>query len=142
MNLPNLITIGRIILAVLLAPLLFVDRFDIRLVAFIVFLIAAFSRLFAQYPQLNATYDDDAQVITRHGSVHMGMATQTPNGLMVAVIRDAQNRDLWTLAAEIARLAEAARAARAALTQPAGQVRCPCSAPPSPAPAVPRPARR
>ena len=39
---------------------------------------------------LNATYDDDANVITRHGALHMGMATQTPNGLMVAVIRDAQ----------------------------------------------------
>lgn len=45
MNLPNLITIGRIVLAVLLAPLLFVDRFDIRMVAFVVFLIAAFSDL-------------------------------------------------------------------------------------------------
>ena len=84
------------------------------------FLIAAFSRLFAQYPQLNATYDDDAQVITRHGSVHMGMATQTPNGLMVAVIRDAQNRDLWTLAAEIARLAEAARTGKAAREELSG----------------------
>lgn len=45
MNLPNLITLGRIVLAVLLVPLLFVDRFDIRLVAFVVFLIAAFSDL-------------------------------------------------------------------------------------------------
>jgi 2-oxoisovalerate dehydrogenase E2 component (dihydrolipoyl transacylase) len=77
------------------------------------FLITAFARLFAKYPQLNATYDDDAQVITRHGSVHMGMATQTPNGLMVAVIRDAQNRDLWTLATEVSRLAEAARTGKA-----------------------------
>jgi 2-oxoisovalerate dehydrogenase E2 component (dihydrolipoyl transacylase) len=77
------------------------------------FLITAFARLFAKYPQLNATYDDDAQVITRHGSVHMGMATQTPNGLMVAVIRDAQNRDLWNLATEVSRLAEAARTGKA-----------------------------
>jgi len=77
------------------------------------FLITAFARKFADYPQLNATYDDDAQVITRHGSVHMGMATQTPNGLMVAVIRDAQNRDVWNLATEIARLADAARTGKA-----------------------------
>ena len=77
------------------------------------FLITAFSRMFANYPQINATYDDDAQVITRHGSVHMGMATQTPNGLMVAVIRDAQNRDLWNLATEVGRLAEAARTGKA-----------------------------
>jgi 2-oxoisovalerate dehydrogenase E2 component (dihydrolipoyl transacylase) len=77
------------------------------------FLITAFSRMLAQYPQINATYDDDAQIITRHGAVHMGMATQTPNGLMVAVIRDAQNRDLWNLATEVARLAEAARTGKA-----------------------------
>jgi 2-oxoisovalerate dehydrogenase E2 component (dihydrolipoyl transacylase) len=77
------------------------------------FLITAFARQFADYPQLNATYDDEAQVITRHGPVHMGMATQTPNGLMVAVIRDAQNRDLWNLATEVSRLAEAARTGKA-----------------------------
>ena len=84
------------------------------------FLITAFSRLFADYPQLNATYDDDAQVITRHGSVHMGMATQTPNGLMVAVIRDAQNRDLWNLATEVSRLAEAARSGKASREELSG----------------------
>ncbi len=84
------------------------------------FLITAFSRLFADYPQINATYDDDAQVITRHGSVHMGMATQTPNGLMVAVIRDAQNRDLWNLATEVSRLAEAARSGKASREELSG----------------------
>jgi 2-oxoisovalerate dehydrogenase E2 component (dihydrolipoyl transacylase) len=84
------------------------------------FLVTAFSRLFADYPQLNATYDDDAQVITRHGSVHMGMATQTPNGLMVAVIRDAQNRDLWNLATEVSRLAEAARSGKASREELSG----------------------
>jgi 2-oxoisovalerate dehydrogenase E2 component (dihydrolipoyl transacylase) len=84
------------------------------------FLITAFSRMLAQYPQINATYDDDAQVITRHGAVHMGMATQTPNGLMVAVIRDAQNRDLWNLAAEVARLAEAARTGKASRKELSG----------------------
>lgn len=84
------------------------------------FLITAFSRLFAQYPQINATYDDDAQVITRHGSVHMGMATQTPNGLMVAVIRDAQNRDLWNIATEVSRLAEAARSGKASREELSG----------------------
>lgn len=84
------------------------------------FLITAFSRMLGQYPQINATYDDDAQVITRHGPVHMGMATQTPNGLMVAVIRDAQNRDLWNLAAEVARLAEAARTGKASREELSG----------------------
>jgi len=58
---------------------------------------------------LNAHYDDEAGVVTRHGSVHLGMAAQTPAGLMVPVIRDAQDRNLWQLASEIGRLAQAAR---------------------------------
>ena len=58
---------------------------------------------------INARYDDDANVVTRHGAVHLGMATQTDNGLMVPVIRDAQAKNLWQLAGEITRLANAAR---------------------------------
>jgi 2-oxoisovalerate dehydrogenase E2 component (dihydrolipoyl transacylase) len=77
------------------------------------FLITAMSRALADFPMLNATFDDDAMVITRHGSVHMGMATQTPNGLMVATIRDAQAKSVWQLASEIARLSEAARTGKA-----------------------------
>jgi 2-oxoisovalerate dehydrogenase E2 component (dihydrolipoyl transacylase) len=63
---------------------------------------------------LNATYDDDANVITRHGAVDMGIATQTPNGLMVPVIRNSQGMSVWQLATEILRLAEAARTGKAA----------------------------
>lgn len=77
------------------------------------FLITAMARALPEWPMLNATYDDDANVITRHGALHLGMATQTPNGLMVAVIRDAQNRSVWDLAREIGRLAEAARSGKA-----------------------------
>jgi 2-oxoisovalerate dehydrogenase E2 component (dihydrolipoyl transacylase) len=77
------------------------------------FLIAAMARTLADYPQINATYDDEAQVITRSGAVHMGMATQTPNGLMVPVIRNAERRGLWEIAAEILRLSEAARTGKA-----------------------------
>lgn len=73
------------------------------------FLITALAKALADYPQINATYDDEAGVLTRHGAVHVGLATQTPNGLMVPVIRDAQARDLWALAAEIVRLSSAAR---------------------------------
>lgn len=72
-------------------------------------LIVAICRALPEFPMLNARYDDEAGVVTRHGSVHLGMATQTPGGLMVPVIRDAQGRNLWQLAAEIARLAQAAR---------------------------------
>ena len=72
-------------------------------------LIAAICRTLPDYPMLNARYDDDANVVTRHGAVHMGMATQTDGGLMVPVIRNAQDKNLWQLAREITRLAEAAR---------------------------------
>ncbi|MGE3396128.1 MAG: dihydrolipoamide acetyltransferase family protein [Sphingomonas sp.] len=96
------------------------DRGDNPKLTMLPFLITALGRTLADYPQINATYDDDAQVVTRHGAIHMGMATQTPNGLMVAVIRDAQNRGLWGLAAEIARLADAARTGKAAREELSG----------------------
>ncbi len=65
------------------------------------------------FPQVNARFDDDAGIVTRHGAVHIGIATQTDGGLMVPVLRHAEARDLWSTAAEITRLAEAARAAKA-----------------------------
>ena len=77
------------------------------------FLITALSRGLAEWPMLNATFDDEAMVVTRHGSVQMGVATQTQNGLMVATIRDAQLRSVWDLAAEIVRLSDAARTGKA-----------------------------
>jgi len=77
------------------------------------FLITALCRGLAEWPTLNATFDDEAMVITRHGSVQMGVATQTPNGLMVATIRDAQTRSVWQLASEILRLSDAARSGKA-----------------------------
>ena len=77
------------------------------------FLITAMAKALPEWPMLNATYDDDANVITRHGALNLGMATQTDNGLMVAVIRDAQNKNVWQLAAEILRLADAARSGKA-----------------------------
>src|SRR3954470_2045507 len=84
------------------------------------FLITAMGKALPDWPMLNATYDDEANVITRHGAVHLGMATQTPNGLMVPVIRDAQNRSVWYLAREITRLAEAARSGKAAREELSG----------------------
>jgi 2-oxoisovalerate dehydrogenase E2 component (dihydrolipoyl transacylase) len=84
------------------------------------FLITAMCRVLPDYPQINARYDDDAQVITRSGAVHMGMATQTPNGLMVPVIRNAESRSVWELASEILRLAEGARTGKAAREELSG----------------------
>lgn len=72
-------------------------------------LISAICRTLPDFPMLNARYDDEAGVVQRFGAVHLGMATQTDGGLMVPVIREAQDRNLWQLASEIVRLAEAAR---------------------------------
>ena len=77
------------------------------------FLITALARTFPDFPMINATYDDEANVVTRHGSVHMGMAAQTPNGLMVPVVRNAERLSTWQLAAEIARLSDAAKTGKA-----------------------------
>lgn len=76
-------------------------------------LIVAICKALPDYPMINARYDDEAGVVTRHGSVHLGMATQTDAGLMVPVIRDAQDRNIWQLATEIVRLADAARSGKA-----------------------------
>ncbi len=72
-------------------------------------LITAICRALPDFPMINARYDDEAGVVHRSGAVHLGMATQTPAGLMVPVIRNAQDKNLWQLASEIVRLAEAAR---------------------------------
>ncbi|WP_395009412.1 dihydrolipoamide acetyltransferase family protein [Undibacterium sp.] len=65
------------------------------------------------YPQINARYDDEAGVVTQFGAVHLGIAAQTPAGLMVPVVRHAEARDLWANANEMGRLAEAARTGKA-----------------------------
>ncbi|HET9398401.1 MAG TPA: dihydrolipoamide acetyltransferase family protein [Sphingomicrobium sp.] len=77
------------------------------------FLITAMAKAVADWPMINATYDDDANVVTRHGAVHMGVATQTDGGLMVPVIRNAQAMSVWQLANEVLRLSEAARTGKA-----------------------------
>jgi 2-oxoisovalerate dehydrogenase E2 component (dihydrolipoyl transacylase) len=77
------------------------------------FLARAMVRAVAEQPQINALYDDEAGVVHRHGGVHIGVAAQTPSGLVVPVLRHAEARDLWDCAAEIGRLAEAARSGTA-----------------------------
>ena len=76
-------------------------------------LITAICKTLPEFPMINARYDDEAGVVTRYGSVNMGMAAQTDAGLMVPVIKDAQAKNLWQLANEIARLADAARSGSA-----------------------------
>ncbi|QLC26536.1 2-oxo acid dehydrogenase subunit E2 [Parasphingopyxis algicola] len=77
------------------------------------FIVAAICKTVPDFPMINATYDDEGGKVTRHGAVHLGMATQTDTGLIVPVIRDAQDKNVWQLAQEIARLSEAARTGKA-----------------------------
>jgi 2-oxoisovalerate dehydrogenase E2 component (dihydrolipoyl transacylase) len=76
-------------------------------------MIVAICKTIPQFPMINARFDDEAGVVTRYGAIHLGMATQTDAGLMVPVIRDAQAKNIWQLASEITRLAEAARSGKA-----------------------------
>ena len=72
-------------------------------------IIAAICKSLPDFPMLNATFDDEAGVVTRHGAVHLGMATQTDQGLMVPVLKNAQDMNIWQLASEISRLSASAR---------------------------------
>lgn len=77
------------------------------------FLMRAIVRAVADQPNINATFDDDKGILTRHGAVHIGIAAQTPAGLVVPVVKNAEARGIWDCAAEIGRLADAARAGTA-----------------------------
>jgi 2-oxoisovalerate dehydrogenase E2 component (dihydrolipoyl transacylase) len=89
------------------------DRGERPKLTLLPFLITAMGKAIADWPMLNATFDDDAMQLTRHGAMHLGMATQTPGGLMVPVIRNAQAMSVWRIASEVLRLAEAARSGKA-----------------------------
>ena len=77
------------------------------------FLMRALVKAISEQPEVNATFDDDAGIITRYSAVHIGIATQTPAGLTVPVVRHAEARGIWDCAAEMNRLAEAARSGTA-----------------------------
>ncbi len=76
------------------------------------FLIRALIKAVTAHPGVNAHFNDAEGVVRRFNAVHVGIATQTERGLLVPVIRNAQTKDIWKLAAEIARLSEAARAGK------------------------------
>jgi len=84
------------------------------------FLVRALVVALRDFPQINARYDDEAQVITRLGAVHVGIATQADIGLMVPVVRHAEARSLWDSAQEISRLATAARNGKASRDELSG----------------------
>jgi 2-oxoisovalerate dehydrogenase E2 component (dihydrolipoyl transacylase) len=74
--------------------------------------VMALTRVLESFPQCNVLYDAARGVLVRHRSVHVGIATQTPDGLKVPVVRNAQSLGLWAIAAEIRRLAERARSGK------------------------------
>ncbi|HEY8950186.1 MAG TPA: dihydrolipoamide acetyltransferase family protein [Rhizomicrobium sp.] len=73
------------------------------------FIMRALVKVLPQYPQINARFDDDAGVVHRYHAVHIGIATQTANGLIVPVVKHAEARDVWDSALEVARVSTAAR---------------------------------
>ena len=84
------------------------------------FIASALIRVLREFPQCNALYDSERNVIIRHRSVHLGVATQTPDGLKVPVVHDAQALSLSDLAAEIRRVTEAARTNKASRDELSG----------------------
>ncbi len=82
------------------------DRVKLTLLPF---LMRAMVKAIAEQPQVNALFDDEAGIVRQYGGVHIGIAAQTPTGLMVPVVRHAEARDLWECGAEVSRLAEAAK---------------------------------
>lgn len=73
------------------------------------FLMRALVKVLPEFPQINVRYDDEAGVVHRFKPVHIGIATQTANGLIVPVVKHAEAMDLWQAAAEVARVSSAAR---------------------------------
>jgi len=84
------------------------------------FFMRAVVRLVPEFPNINAHYDAKAELLKRFSAVHVGIATQTPNGLMVPVVRHAETRDLWDLAGELARVTAQARDGSASRDQLSG----------------------
>jgi 2-oxoisovalerate dehydrogenase E2 component (dihydrolipoyl transacylase) len=84
------------------------------------FIATALVRALADFPQCNARFDAERGVVQRFRSVHLGIATQTPDGLKVPVVHDAEGLDLWRLAEQIATMAEAAREGKASRSDLSG----------------------
>jgi len=76
------------------------------------FIIKALIKTFKEFPQFNAVLDEKAGAIIHKRDCHVGIAASTPSGLMVPVIKDAEKKDVWTLASDIHRLADKARAGK------------------------------
>ena len=79
------------------------------------FIMLALSKIMPDHPECNAHYDDQSGVVSRHDAVHIGIATQTERGLYVPVVKHTEAMDAWQAAAELQRVAGAARGGTASL---------------------------
>ena len=79
------------------------------------FIMLALSKIMPDHPECNAHYDDQGEVVSRHDAVHIGIATQTERGLYVPVVKHVEAMDAWQAAAELQRVAGAARGGTASL---------------------------
>jgi 2-oxoisovalerate dehydrogenase E2 component (dihydrolipoyl transacylase) len=86
---------------------------DAASLSYLPLVVMALTRVLESFPQCNVLYDAARGVLVRHRAVHVGIATQTPDGLKVPVVHNAQSLGLWEVAAEIRRLAERARSGKA-----------------------------
>jgi 2-oxoisovalerate dehydrogenase E2 component (dihydrolipoyl transacylase) len=86
---------------------------DAASLSYLPLVVMALTRVLESFPQCNVLYDAARGVLVRHRAVHVGIATQTPDGLKVPVVRNAQSLGLWAVAAEIRRLADRARGNKA-----------------------------
>jgi 2-oxoisovalerate dehydrogenase E2 component (dihydrolipoyl transacylase) len=86
---------------------------DAGSLSYLPLVVMALVRVIESFPQCNVLYDAARGVLIRHRAVHVGIATQTPDGLKVPVVHNAQALGLWEVAAEIRRLAERARSNKA-----------------------------
>lgn len=84
------------------------------------FLLQALVQVLPRFPHCNARFDDEAGVVTRFEAVHAGVATMTGNGLLVPVVKHCESLDLWQCAAELARVAQAARDGKASAAELGG----------------------
>jgi len=84
------------------------------------FFMRAVVKLVPEFPNINAHYDEEAGILKRFAAVHIGIATQTAQGLMVPVVRHAESRELWDLAREMGRVTAAARDGSAGRDQLSG----------------------
>lgn len=73
------------------------------------FIIQALVKAARKFPQCNAIYDEEKGIVFRHQALHVGISTQTDDGLMVPVIKHAESRDVWDTASELIRVTTAAR---------------------------------